>query len=241
VQQRGVFVSEGLIVFTRSIVAFFTLLIFARLLGKQQVSQLTFFEYILGISIGSIAASLSVDLTSRAWPHWVGLTTWTAIVFLFQYLRIKYKKFSQYLVGEPTVVIMDGKIMEDAMRKIRYTISELLEQLREKGVFNLNQVEFAVLETDGKLSVLVRPEYLPVTPRDMSLSVQSSGMAKQLIFNGIVLEENLISYNLDMAWLMDQLNKNGISSPAEVFLMARNNNGELYIDKYSDHIKRTAN
>ncbi|HEX3011583.1 MAG TPA: YetF domain-containing protein, partial [Syntrophomonadaceae bacterium] len=132
--------NEGLVVVARSIIAFFTLLIFARTLGRQQISQLTFFDYVLGITIGSIAASLSVDLSSRAWPHWVGLLTWAAAVLLLQWISLKSREASKYLVSEPTVVIMDGLILEDALRSIRYTMTDILEQLRDKGIFDLNQV-----------------------------------------------------------------------------------------------------
>ena len=126
--------NEALVVMVRGIIAFFTLLIFARLLGKQQISQLTFFDYVLGITIGSIAANLTTDLTSRAWPHWVGLAVWTILVLALQWLTLKWRYASKYIDGEPTVVIMNGKIMEDAMRKLRYRTSELLEQLRQKCI-----------------------------------------------------------------------------------------------------------
>ena len=146
--------NEGLVVLVRSLIAFISLLVFARLLGKQQLSQLTFFDYILGITIGSIAASLSVDLSSRAWPHWVGLITWTIAVFILQWATQKHLILDKYFNGEPTVVIANGKIMESEMKKARYTVTDLLEQLREKEVFTLSEVAYAIVETDGKLSVL---------------------------------------------------------------------------------------
>ena len=124
--------NEALVVIVRGVIGFFTLLIFARLLGKQQLSQLSFFDYVLGITIGSIAASLTTDLTSRAWPHWVGLAVWTFLVGVLQLLTLKWRYASKYIDGEPTVVIMNGKIMENAMKKLRYRTSELLEQLRLK-------------------------------------------------------------------------------------------------------------
>jgi uncharacterized membrane protein YcaP (DUF421 family) len=139
--------NEALVVLARSLIAFFTLFIFARLLGKQEISQLSFFDYVLGITIGSIAATLSVDLSSRAWPHWVGLLTWTVTVFILQVLTLKSKKVNDYLVGEPTVLIKNGLIMEENMGKLRYTIADLLKQLRSKNVFDISQVDVAILET----------------------------------------------------------------------------------------------
>lgn len=228
--------NEAVVVVVRSLIGFFTLLFFARLLGKQQLSQLTFFDYVLGITIGSIAASLSIDLTSRAWPHWVGLLTWTATVFALQMCTIRWKGADRYLAGEPAIVIMNGNIMEENMRKIRYTLSDLLEQLREQQVFNLSQVGFAVLETNGQLSVLLKPEHQAVTRKDLNLPPPPEGMGSELVYSGVVIEENLKKAGLDRLWLDQQLQLQGISSLAEVFLASYScESGELYVDKYMDH------
>jgi len=225
--------NEAAVVLVRSIIGFFTLLVFARLLGKQQISQLTFFDYVLGITIGSIAASLSVDLTSRAWPHWVGLFTWAAIVFILQWISLKSPHAAKYLVGEPSIIIMNGQIMEDNMRKIRYTTSDLLEQLRDKGVFDLTQVAYAVLETNGQLSVLLKPEFQPATPSDLNINPQNVGLGVEVISNGVIIEENLKKVQLDRLWLKNQLEKQGIKYPSEVFLATYNPaTGKFYIDKY---------
>lgn len=139
-----VIVNEGLIVLVRGIIGFFTLLIFTRVLGKQQISQLTFFDYVVGITIGSTASSLTTDLTSRTWPHWVGLFTWTVLCLALQLITIKSKTAEKFLDGEPTIVIMNGKTLEESMKKVRYTIGDLLAQLRDKGIFDLDQVAYAV-------------------------------------------------------------------------------------------------
>ena len=106
--------SEVLVVAVRSIIAFFSLLIFARILGKQQISQLTFFDYTLGITIGSIAAELTVDLSSRALPHWIGLLSWAILGYAMEFITMKWRYAAKYIEGEPTIIIMNGKIMEDA-------------------------------------------------------------------------------------------------------------------------------
>ena len=146
--------SQAYVVAVRGIIAFFTLLIFARVLGKQQISQLTFFEYILGITIGSTASELTTDLTSRAWPHWIGLLTWTVAVLALQAVTIKSRYLSKLIDGEPAIVIQDGKILEKAMKKLRYRVDDLYEQLRQKDIFDIMQVKYAILEKDGRISVL---------------------------------------------------------------------------------------
>lgn len=231
-------VNEALVVIVRGIIGFVTLLIFARLLGKQQISQLTFFDYVLGITIGSIAASLTTDLTTRAWPHWVGLVVWTLLVAALQWITLKWRYASKYIDGEPIVVIMNGKIMEDTMKKTRYRTSDLLEQLRLKEVFDLSQVEFAVLETNGQLSVLKKSEFQTVTPQDLNIATDYQGIGTELIYDGVVVEQNLKQVNLDRTWLDEQLKNQGINDPSEVFLANLDTQGNLYIDRYRDHLQK---
>lgn len=230
--------SEGLVVFVRSIIGFFTLLIFAKILGKQQISQLTFFDYVEGITIGSIAASLTTDLSSRAWPHWVGLFTWALLGYLMEYIAMKWRYAAKYIEGEPTIVIMNGKLMEEAMRKMKYTASDIMGLLRNKDVFDLAQVDFAIIEPNGQLSVLKKTEYEPLTAKDMNISKTSTGISTELIYDGILISENLRQLNKNKNWLLGQLKKQGIKKVSEVFLATLTPSGSLYVDKYEDHIKK---
>lgn len=229
--------NEALIVTVRGIIAFFTLLIFARILGKQQIGQLTFFDYIVGITIGSIASTLTTDLTSTAWSHWIGLLVWTCASFILQIVTLKSKSAGEYLDSKPTIVIMNGKILENSMKKTRYRLSELLEQLRSKDVFDLNQVAFAILEKDGQLSVLKKPEFQPATPKDLNLKPDASIIGTELIYDGIIVEQNLKNINKNNNWLMSQLKKQGINSSSEVFVATFNAPDKLYIDLYKDHMQ----
>ncbi|WP_186430672.1 DUF421 domain-containing protein [Clostridium sp. BSD9I1] len=229
--------NEGLVVFVRAIIGFFSLLICARILGKEQISQLTFFDYILGITIGSIAATLTTDLSSRAWPHWVGLITWATLGYLMELLSLKWRYAAKYLEGEPVIVIMNGKIMEDVLKKIRYTAAEILELLRNKEVFNVNEVAYAIIEPNGEISILKKPEYLPLTLKDMNIKARPSGIGTEIIYEGIIIEENLRQLNKDTKWLLKELKKHGINDPAEVYLLTLDPGGNLYIDKYKDQMK----
>lgn len=229
--------NDTLVVIVRSIIAFFSLLIFTRALGKQQLSQLTFFDYILGITIGSIAATLTTDLTSRAWAHWVGLFVWALLVFVLQSVVLKWRKAGKYIDGEPTIVIMKGKIMEDTMKKLRYRTTDMLEQLRGKDIFDLNEVEFAVLETDGELSVLKKSEHQPVTAQDLQIATSYKGISTELIYDGQLMKHNLTEVNKDEQWLKNQLRANGFESYDEVFLALLNANGQLFLDGYNDRLK----
>lgn len=229
--------NDALVVLVRGIIGFFTLFIFTRLLGKQQISQLTFFDYVLGITIGSTASTLTTDLNSSAWPHWIGILTWIVLVLILQWGTIKSRKASQYINGMPTVVIMKGKVMENEMRKMRYNLSDLLEQLRQKDVFDISQVEFAVLESNGNLSVLKKSPYQPLTPKDMNIPTQYSGLSTELIYDGIIIDAHLEKVNLDRAWLFSELRKQKVNDPSEVFLAVLETSGTLYIDLVKDRIQ----
>lgn len=230
--------NEGLVVLVRSIIAFFSLLIFTRIIGKEQISQLTFFDYVLGITIGSIAASLTTDLSSRAWPHWVGLITWAALGFLMEIITLKWRYASKVLEGQPDIVIMNGKILEKTLKKAKYRVSDIMELLRNQGIFDLNEVNYAIMESNGRLSVMKKPEYQPLTPNDMNIQVKDKGIGTELIYDGILFTENLKQAGKDESWLMDQLKSQGISDISEVFLASVNPEGNLYIDKYDDHIQK---
>jgi uncharacterized membrane protein YcaP (DUF421 family) len=234
----GIEMNEGLVVFVRAVIGFFSLLIFARILGKEQISQLTFFDYVLGITIGSIAATLTTDLTSRAWSHWVGLITWTALGFLMEYMCMKWRYFAKYIEGEPTIIIMNGKILENALRKMEFRVSDVMILLRSKDVFDISEVDFAIIEPNGQLSVLKKPEYETVKAKDLNIKNPASGISTEIIYDGILIEENLRQLKKDKKWLMDQLKKKGIHSVSEVFLATLNKGGTLYIDKYEDHIQK---
>ncbi|OCL28012.1 hypothetical protein U472_02085 [Orenia metallireducens] len=227
--------NETLVVIIRGLIGLFTLLIYTRILGKHQISQLTYFDYIIGIVIGSIAATLTTDLDSRTWTQWVGLTTWAVTGFILEWSTLKSRKISKYLEGEPTIVIMNGKIMENNLSRMKYKVDDLLAQLRNKKIFNPSTVEFAILEKNGKLSILKKSQYQNLTPKDMNLPTNYKGLSVELIYDGIVIEQNLKQVNLDHNWLTSQLRKHGINNISEVVLVTLDTSGKLYIDTKSDN------
>lgn len=229
---------ETLVVIVRVIISFFTLLIYTRLLGKQEVGQLTFFDYINGITIGSIAATLATDLSSKAWAHWIGLSGYALLTYLLQFITVKNRYLGKVLDGEPTVVIENGKILEKNLVKMRIKVGELMLLLRDRGIFDITQVEFAIFEINGKLSVLQKSEYLPLTPKDLNIQGSPSGLSTEVIQDGIVIEQNLRQRKKDQNWLLQQLRANGVEDIKQVFYALILPNDQLYIDKYEDHVSK---
>lgn len=228
---------DELVALIRGMIAFFVLLIYTRMLGKHQVSQLTFFDYIIGITVGSITATMTTDLSIRLLPQLIGLTTWMALALLLQVVTLKSRWLRKMVDGEPTVVIQNGKMLEQNMAKLRYGTTDLLESLRLKGVFSPADVEFAILERNGDLAVLKKAQLLPVTPQDLNIPTQYVGVPTEVIVEGELMLQNLRDLHLTQAWVMEQLQNLGIGNIKAVMYASVDTQGTLYVDKYQDQIQ----
>jgi uncharacterized membrane protein YcaP (DUF421 family) len=220
----------------QTVLAFFAILVLTRILEKEQLSQLTFYEYVTGITIGSLASALAIDTLISPWAVLVALVTFAALTYLMGYVALKSRVARKLLEGEPTIVVQNGKIMEKNMGRIRYNIDDLLAQLREKGVFNISDVEYAILEPNGHLSVLLKSHKKPVTREDLQVPGSYEGISSELIVDGEVIYQNLQQNNLDEAWLINELKKQGINSPKQVMLASLDTQGNLYVDKKRDEL-----
>lgn len=223
-----------LVVVIRSFICFFILLLLVRLMGKQQVAQLTFFDYVVGITIGSIASTLSVQVNESMLATMAGMATWATLAILLAFLSMHSPRIRQIVDGGPTVVVANGKILEDNLKRIRIPIDQLMAELRTKGVFNMADVEFALFEPGGKISVQKKYQKQPVTPGDLNISPQYEGLPTNLIVDGVLLPETLRSLNLTKAWLHHQLKQQNIQDIAEVSLAQLDTKGNLYVDLKGD-------
>lgn len=224
-------------VFLQTTFAFTAIFIYTRILGKQQVGQLTFFEYINGITFGSIAATLATDLTPEStFPHFLALTLFAVLTYAAGYISLKSRRLRKIISGEPTIVVHNGKILEENMGKMRYNLDELTMQLREKGFFNLADVEYAILEPDGNLSVLPKSQKRPLTPADLKLPTEYEGVPTELVVDGEVIAANLAQLRLGMDWLYAELKKRGVRDLKEVAYAALDTAGNLYVDLRQDRL-----
>jgi uncharacterized membrane protein YcaP (DUF421 family) len=230
---------EVSVVLVRSAITFFNLLILCRLLGKTQVSQLTFFEYVSGITLGSLAAELSTNLSLRPWPVFVGLFAWGGFTLLTQLVALKSRWMAKMLDGEPVILVYRGQILEENLRRLRMRESELAELLRSQSVFHFDEVELAVLEPRGTLSVLRTADTQPVTPADLGIPASSRGLGIELVVDGEVMDQNLRRLGVNRTWLMAKLKEQGIRSPAEAFLAVVDADGKLYVDRYTDRVPKS--
>lgn len=220
----------------RAVVAFFLVLFLTRLIGKGQMGQLTVSDFVNAIAIGSIAANMATDHKENASYYVIGIIVFAALTYLTNFLALKFRPVRKVLEGEPTVVIQNGKMLEKNMRKMLYSVDHLLMQLREKNVFNIADVEFAVAEPNGKLSVLLKSQHQSVTAQDLQLPTRYEGMVSEIIMDGKIIKQNLAQNNLTEDWLYNELKKQGITDPRQVALASLDTDGKLYVDKYDDKL-----
>ncbi len=224
------------IVFLQTVVSFLILLLLTRLLGKQQVSQLTFYEYLNGITFGSIAANMATDDLANAPDHFVGLVTYGFLTLLVSWLALKNRKVRKALAGEPVIVIQDGNILEDNLRKMHMDLDELTMLLRAENIFDYKELELAIIEQSGALSVLKKPLYQEVTRQDLHVRAKSKGLAVEVIIDGQIVYENLRAMDLDGKWLVAQLRQRKIANASQVCLATVNKQRQLQIDLFDDVI-----
>lgn len=216
----------------RITVVFSVLLFLTRILGKKQMSQLTFFNYITGITIGSISANIIYEPDMFFAGKIIGLTWWCMLTGLAGYLGLKSKKIRHILDGEPAILINKGQIIKEELRKTRVNIDGLLMMLRKQGIFSVTEVEYAILEHNGELSVMKKQQKQQVTKEDMNIAVSYiNHIPLEVITDGRLISENLTKLNLNKQWLEDQLKKQGINHIDEVFYAEVQDNNSLIIQK----------
>ncbi|BAH45082.1 conserved hypothetical membrane protein [Brevibacillus brevis NBRC 100599] len=226
---------DWLIILLRSIGAVAYLFLLTKIIGKRQIKQLTYIEYIVGISIGSIAAFMATEMDGPVYHSLIGMGVFALFPYLMEWLSLKSKLLRDLFEGKSTVLIKEGKILEDNLKKERLTAEDLMEQLRIKNVFRVADVEFALMETSGEVSVLLKSESQPVTPKHLELTVAPSEENQVVIMDGMIMDEPLATAGLNRRWVRTELQKAGVALE-NVFLGQVDKGGDLYLDLYDDKL-----
>jgi uncharacterized membrane protein YcaP (DUF421 family) len=219
----------------RSLFLVFFLFLLTKWLGKKQLSQLSFFEYVAGITMGSIAAELSTGLERNFLQGLYGMAVWAAIPFFAGILAIKSKKARNFIEGQEVIVVKDGKILEENLTKEKYTVEELLHLLRKKNAFNVADVEFAVLEANGDLNVMLKKEKQPLTPKDLQMDTAPEKVPATVILEGKIIDSGLAARGLTREWLDVELKKLNVALD-NVYIGQIDSYGQLVVDIYDDKI-----
>lgn len=194
-----------------------TLFIIAKILGHKQMSQLDFFDYITGITIGSIAAELATEL-ENPWKPLTAMVVYGIVAFLLSIVMSKIPRMRKFINGAPTIIMNNGKLYRENMKKAKLDLSEFMVMCRQEGYFNLNDIQTAVFEYNGRLTILPVSSKRPINPEDMNIVPQTEYICTEVIMDGRILEENLKRMGLDTKWLQKQLESQGYHNAKEVFL-----------------------
>lgn len=227
--------AELLDVTIRALLSLATLFFITKLLGKKQVSQLSLFDYVIGISIGNFAAEMTINLESQELNGIVAVIIFGLVAYLVSYLTMKSITLRRFFMGTPTMLIQNGKILEKNLKKVKCDINDMLEEVRAKGYFDLSQVEYAIMEADGQLSILPKSKYRPLTPDDMNIKVSYEGLCANVIIDSKIMEENLKIMNKDEKWLRKELKVKGYKDLDKILLVTLDENEKLTI--YEKNVK----
>jgi uncharacterized membrane protein YcaP (DUF421 family) len=222
-----------------TLISFIYLLFLTRIMGRKQIAQLTFFDYVTGISIGSIAALVAVDQTIGLDALIASLSVWTLCMMLMNYLTKSSVPARKIIDSHPVIVLHDGKILEEQLGRLHYNVDDLLMQLRIRNVFDPSEVELGIMEPNGELSIKKRPQFSTVTNQDLNIikpePLASKFTGRQLIVDGAIVNDELAALGVSRQWLVDQLKLQGVTDISAILVACIKPDGTLYLDKKTDN------
>ena len=221
---------ELLKIILTSVLSAVALFIIAKILGHKQMSQLDFFDYITGITIGSIAAELATEL-EKPWKPLVAMSVYGVVAILLTLITSKFPKTRKFINGTPTIIMNNGKIYRKNMKKAKLDLTEFMVLCRQEGFFILDDIQTAIFEYNGRLTILPKSNKRPTNPEDLNISPNPEYISTEVIMDGRILEENLKRMGLDHIWLEKQIKEQGFKNPKEILLGVCDQNKQLTLFK----------
>ena len=222
---------EILTALLRTLLMYFIVLVVLRLMGKREIGKLSIFDLVVSIMMAEIAVMVIEDTKIPLSKGIVPIITLMLTQIILSYITLKSKKVRDLVEGQPAVLIANGKIRDTEMAKQRYTVDDLITQLREKNISRIADVEFAILETSGKLSIFPKPAQLPATKEDLEIKDRDyGGIPMPIIEDGRILSSSLQKINKDEKWLIKKIKEHGIHDVHQIFFASVDNKGEFFID-----------
>lgn len=216
-----------------TILTFFVLLTLTRFLGKKQLSHLTFFNYVTGITIGSMAANIVVLSTNDYKKDLLSLVIWCLLTTILSFISLKSGKIRVILDGQPTIIIKQGMIDRKALKRTGVNIDDLTMMIRQYQIFSISEVDYAILEPNGRLSILKKPEYQETQKGDLKIFPPPPNyLPIEIITDGKLLPRNLLEVGKTTDWLISELHKEKIKRIEEVFYAEILSDGSLFIQKF---------
>jgi uncharacterized membrane protein YcaP (DUF421 family) len=203
-------IMELLDVILRSLVSLVSLFLVTKLIGKKQISQLSLFDYVIGISIGNFAAEMSINLESEYLHGIVAVVVFGLVAYLVSLLSLKNLKLRRFFMGDPTMLIQDGKIIHKGLKKARFAVNDLLEECRIKGYFDLKEIDYALMEANGDISFMPKIDYQNPKLKDLNIKKNKSGLCANIIIDGQIMHKSLEEMKKDVKWLNHELSVKGV-------------------------------
>lgn len=218
-------------VFFMSIGSIIALFISTKVIGNKQMSELSMFDYINGITIGSIAAEMATALENDFYYPLMAIAIYTIVIWLISIISEKSLKSRRIFAGRSIILMENGKLFEKNLRTSKIDINDFLTQCRINGYFNIDDIDTAILEQNGKISFLPKSDTKPLTPRDINLSPEQEKLSQVVILDGHIMTENLKRSGNNKKWLESELKKQKIGNIKDVYLAECDNNNNLSVFK----------
>ena len=231
--------SDFLNICFRTILVLIILFFITKMMGKKQISELNFFDYVVGITIGSIAADISLDIEKNMIAGIAALFIYGFISYIISFVSIKSILARRFFIGVPTVLVEKGKIIESGLKKSKIDVNDLLMVARENGYFNLDENDYALMEVNGNISFLPKEKEKPVTKRDMKIKCSNEGLTVNAIIDSKYMANNMKAINKDKEWLDHELKVNGYDNYDNILLATIDNNYKVTI--YEKNVKPDKN
>ena len=219
-----------LLIFVRSIVLYILVLLVMRFMGKREIGQLQPFELAISIMIADLAATPMAELGIPISYGIIPILALLVMHLLISFLNLKSIKFREFICGKPSILIYRGRIDERVMKRENFTINELQERLRGNNIFDLGDVEYAILETSGQITVIPKPEKQNPTLDDLNIKSEYKGLPYDLVIDGVIQEENLQKISKNKEWLEKEVQKFNMK-PEEALVITINGKGEIFCQK----------
>lgn len=213
----------------RTILVLIILFFITKMMGKKQISELNFFDYVVGITIGSIAADISLDIEKDMLAGIAALFIYGFISYIISFVSIKSIWARRFIIGVPTVLVEKGKIIESGLKKSKIDVNDLLMVARENGYFNLDEIDYGLMEVNGNISFLPKEKEKPVTKRDMKIKCSNEGLTVNAIIDSKYMVNNMKAINKDKEWLDHELKVNGYDNYDNILLATIDNNYKVTI------------
>lgn len=208
-----------------------------KLLGKKQVSQLNVFDYVIGISLGNIAAEMTVNSDISIINGLLAMIIYGSCSLLVSFITSKSIVARRIISGVPIVLIENGKISKEQLRKVKLDINDLLQDAREDGIFDITEVDYAIMEASGKVTFLLKKEYEPIVKSDVNIESVNPGLTANLIMDGNIMYNNLKAFGKDKKWLIKKIREQGYDNINDIFLMVCNKSYEVTIYDKNYNVK----